>query len=102
MVTFEQFEQGRFHRVAQAIGSLGDAIGKVWLTIIGTVAALAIAAVATFMWNANGDIHDLKTDMATVKQGVSGLPQLKEDVHDMQRDIHDMRDNGVKRAPSPQ
>lgn len=91
MVTIEHFDQGRVHRMAQAIYSLGDAIGRLWLTVIGVVAAAGIVGAIAFAWNSNGDIHDLKSTVG-VMQG---------DLKDIKDDIRDMRRNGVKPAAQP-
>lgn len=89
MVTYEHFERGRLERVVQAIGSLGDAVGKLWLTIIGAIAAAGVVGAIAFAWTSNGDIHDLK----------AAVGQMQSDMHDLKEDVRDMRRNGVKPAP---
>lgn len=90
MVTIEHFEQGRLRRMAQAIGTLGDAVGKIWLAVIVSVITAGIIGAIAFAWNSNGDIHDLKTTVG----------QVQGDIRDIKEDIRSMRDNGVKR-PQP-
>lgn len=84
MALAAQFEQGRLRRMAQ---SIGDDIGRFWLTVIGVVAAAAIVGLFSFVMWSVGTITHLTDSI----DGPDGIRSTLNDVKQQLRYLNEHR-----------
>lgn len=71
-----EFTAGSFKTMGQYVSDgLGDAAARWFIGIASALVILLFAGAFAFAWSSNADIHEIKSDLGTVKSDVHILKQ---------------------------